>query len=70
MGKRDRLRRQAFFEKHPMCCFCGGGTPAIEMDHIPARYLFTGRQWPEGYVFPEFPAGNPSAYSATVLDAP
>lgn len=26
--------------------------PATEEDHIPARHLFRGRQWPQGYVFP------------------
>lgn len=58
MGKRDRLRRQLFFEEHPRCCFCGGETPAVEIDHIPARHLFTARQWPEGYVFPACAACN------------
>jgi len=52
MGKSNRLKRQQFFEHHPMCCFCGGEVPSIEIDHIPARHLFTDRQWPEGYVFP------------------
>ena len=50
MSARDRKRREHFFAKHPFCCFCGGATPAIEEDHIPARHLFRGRQWPEGYV--------------------
>lgn len=58
MGKRYRMRRQAFFDKHPMCCFCGGKTPAVEIDHIPARHLFAGRQWPEGYEFPACAACN------------
>lgn len=52
MGKRDRLRREAFFARHPTCCFCGGGAPAVEFDHIPARHLFRGRHWPVGYEFP------------------
>ena len=51
MGNRQRLRK-AFFSSHPFCCFCGGAEPAPEEDHIPARHLFRGRQWPEGYVFP------------------
>lgn len=58
MGKSGRLKRQVFFAEHPVCCFCGGETPAVEMDHIPARYLFSGRQWPEGYVFPACAACN------------
>lgn len=48
----QRARKQRFFAEHPYCCFCGGTTPAAEIDHIPARYLFRGRQWPEGYEFP------------------
>jgi hypothetical protein len=35
-----------------MCCFCGGGTPAEEIDHFPSRAIFDDRQWPEGFVFP------------------
>lgn len=52
MGKASRLRRQAFFAQHPFCCFCGGGVPATEIDHLSARHLFRGRLWPEGYEFP------------------
>lgn len=52
MGQRSKLRRDAFFAKHPTCCFCGGIAPAIEIDHIPARHLFRERQWPVGYEFP------------------
>lgn len=52
MSRRQRLRRAAFFEAHPTCCFCGGSAPATEIDHIPARYLFRNRQWPVGYEFP------------------
>lgn len=48
----QRARREAFFRDNPFCCFCGGSTPAAEIDHIPARHLFRGRQWPEGYEFP------------------
>ena len=48
----SRRHRQAFFNGHPLCCFCGGSSPAVEIDHIPARSLFGDRQWPEGYEFP------------------
>ena len=57
MGNR-RLVKQAFLTANPMCCFCGGATPAVEEDHIPARSLFRQRQWPEGYVFPACAACN------------
>lgn len=46
-------RRKARFKKlHPYCCFCGGNTATEEEDHIPARVIFDGRRWPEGYSFP------------------
>lgn len=51
MGAKN-LKRKRFFAAHPICCFCGGSTPAETQDHIPARGLFLGRLWPEGYVFP------------------
>jgi hypothetical protein len=48
--KKERLRR--FFAEHPICCFCGGNTPAITEDHVPNRAVFDNRIWPEGYNFP------------------
>lgn len=57
MGDRKR-RRRAFFVDHPLCCFCGGGASAITEDHVPARSIFDGRNWPEGYAFPACEACN------------
>jgi hypothetical protein len=51
MGEKARRKRQ-FLAENPFCCFCGGGNPATTEDHVPHRALFTGRRWPEGYVFP------------------
>ncbi|MCA1457697.1 hypothetical protein I6F35_31675 [Bradyrhizobium sp. BRP22] len=51
MGDKKR-RKQAFLAPHPVCCFCGGSTPASTEDHVPARGIFDARQWPEGYSFP------------------
>lgn len=45
-------KRAQFLTEHPICCFCGGNKAAEEMDHVPARSVFKGRSWPEGYVFP------------------
>lgn len=50
-----------FLAKHPKCCFCGGDADATEWDHIPARHLFMGRSWPDGYVFPACGACNDAA---------
>lgn len=48
----SKAKRQTFFIEHPICCFCGGGSPATTQDHIPGRALFERRIWPEGYLFP------------------
>jgi len=55
MGDKARRRRE-FLARHPVCCFCGGTTPATTTDHVPSRQLFDKRQWPEGN---EFPACEP-----------
>lgn len=51
MGAKAKHRRD-FLAKHPICCFCGGGRPAEELDHVPSRVLFDDRHWPEGFEFP------------------
>jgi len=65
MGE-QQSRKKRFLAKHPLCCFCGGGTPATTEDHWPSRAIFIGRKWPEGYVFPACGPCN----SATRLDEP
>lgn len=50
--KARRNLRDAFFARHPRCCFCGGSTKATTIDHIPARAIWEERLWPEGYEFP------------------
>lgn len=52
------MRRRAFFELHPNCCFCGGEAKATTEDHQPARIIFDSRHWPEGYNFPACDACN------------
>jgi hypothetical protein len=47
-----KARKKRFLGEHPICCFCGGKTPAAEGDHIPSRVCFDFRQWPEGFEFP------------------
>lgn len=49
-SKQTRLR--AFLADHPICCYCGGGTPSSTEDHWPSRSVFDERKWPEGFVFP------------------
>ena len=57
MGYKNQ-RKQIFLTEHPVCCFCGGETPATEPDHMPSRVMFDNRQWPEGYEFPACVACN------------
>jgi len=47
-----KKRREAFFREHPFCCFCGGGTPAETIDHVPLRAAFAGNVGPEDFEFP------------------
>jgi hypothetical protein len=54
--------------KHPQCCFCGGGRATETEDHIPARGLFFGRLWPEGFVFPAcVECNNESSFDELLL---
>lgn len=47
-----KLRRMRFLAQYPICCFCGGARATEEIDHVPSRAIFNGRQWPEGFEFP------------------
>lgn len=50
MGEAKNWKKKLFVE-HPFCCFCGGKTPATEIDHQPGRVFFRDRHWPEGFAF-------------------
>jgi hypothetical protein len=52
----SKQRTRSLLKLQPICCFCGGTTPATTIDHQPARALFDRKEWPEGY---EFPACDP-----------
>jgi hypothetical protein len=41
-----------FIKAHPICAFCGGGTPSTTVEHCPPRSMFQNQQWPEGFEFP------------------
>jgi hypothetical protein len=51
MGSAKR-KSTKFFNQHPLCCFCGGGSLATTIDHVPNRAFFIKRDWPLGYEFP------------------
>ena len=48
----QKKKRKRFLAQHPMCCFCGGATPATTVDHVPARAFFIDRRFPPGLEFP------------------
>lgn len=58
MGKEAKLNRAAFFERQPLCIFCGGKQQATTKEHCPPRALFQGKLWPEGFEFPACNACN------------
>lgn len=66
MGRRAERKRR-FLTAHPLCCFCGGKQAATTIDHIPARGLFLGRVWPDGYEFPACEACNAGASDDELL---
>lgn len=41
-----------FLKQHPICCFCGGQTPASTIDHQPPRIVFPDKHRPKGLEFP------------------
>ena len=45
-------RTAEFLKAHPKCCFCGGQTPATEIDHQPAKIIFPDKHRPKGLEFP------------------
>jgi hypothetical protein len=63
-ARRRSAKLQEFLREHPFCCFCGGLAVADTVDHVPARAIFSDKQWPVSY---EFPACN-LCNSATRLD--
>lgn len=49
---RSKYTVKKFLQKYPICCFCGGSTPATSIDHVPARAFFIDRKHPVGMEFP------------------
>lgn len=64
-GKRHR----EIFAQQPNCIYCGGGTLATTVDHIPATSFFTLNQRPKGLEFPSCTACNHGARDADLVVA-
>lgn len=52
--------------QHPYCCFCGGTTKSVSIDHMPPRKLFLDGIRPKGL---EFPACRRCNEGCSQLDA-
>lgn len=62
-----KSRKQQFLTAHPTCCFCGGVAVATSIDHQPARTIFLGREWPEGYEFPACDSCNQGSSTSELV---
>ncbi len=51
--------------QYPWCCYCGGATPAVTIDHVPARISFWEKQRPPGL---EVPACKSCNHGAALLE--
>jgi hypothetical protein len=60
MGQAKNSRRlsQRLLSDHPNCCFCGGGTNATSVDHVPPKIVFWGKRRPAGLEVPACRACN------------
>jgi hypothetical protein len=54
-------------KRHPICCFCGGQTPATTIDHQPAKIVFPNKHRPEGLEFPACSVCNPQTAADEAL---
>lgn len=55
-----RTKQRRFLAEHPDCYFCGGASPATEIDHVPPRACFPDGYAPEGFESPACKACNES----------
>src|SRR5262245_50452826 len=46
------MKASEFIKEHPICCFCGGGTPSETIEHQPAKIIFPEKHRPRGLEFP------------------
>jgi hypothetical protein len=51
-AKLEKRRKQEFPKRHPICCHCGGLTPATTVDHVPSIQMFSLRRRPRGLEVP------------------
>ena len=64
-----KLKREAFYRAHPLCCFCGGGAAATTEEHCPSKSTFQDKVWPEGFTFPSCAECNAGSSDSDVMIA-
>lgn len=47
-----KRRKRDFLKHNPICCYCGGLTPAATVDHVPSIQMFSLRRRPRGLEVP------------------
>lgn len=52
MGGEAKRRKEKIFREHPVCCYCGGNTPATTIDHMPPSVFFYRKHRPKGLELP------------------
>jgi hypothetical protein len=53
-----KRRKRDFLKRNPICCYCGGLTPAATVDHVPSIQMFSLRRRPRGLEVPACEACN------------
>jgi hypothetical protein len=71
MGQAKNRKRSYddLLKNYPFCIFCGGETPAVTVDHIPAKVMFDGSLRPKGLEFSACEACNHGARKADLAAA-
>jgi len=68
LGERKR-RREKFFAKNSHCCFCGGKSLAVEIDHQPPKIFFVEKSSPRELRFPSCQKCNRSSRALDLIFA-
>jgi hypothetical protein len=69
MGQANRHRAEIFRKSGGMCIYCGGGTAATTVDHMPPRSMFDRKDRPAGLEFASCEACNRGARLADLVCA-
>jgi hypothetical protein len=68
-SKLKRRRHADILRRSRFCVYCGGGTAATTIDHMPPIGMFHGRRRPKGLEFPSCNACNQGTKTAELVAA-